>query len=363
MAGEDYLRNGYELEPAHDPYEPLFLEKLEYLLGFRLNITPIMLETNSLLEDSSQVDKTTRVTLGNANWIQFFVAGPVWNHVSFFSELEYAKSSFKFNWFYFNFTRLAQSTGLNFQLGSISPLEFASFPNRLPQLPALKGEVMLVKSSDGKGEESVDMSSARPGVQYYGYNDWILAYAGLSPGTSAVDVNQFLQYWGGLVFRLPSGAAEGFEGSSATIHYYGGTDTKGTGTASQVENSFTRISPQVCIRYQGKLDVQAAYVIAEDDNRALVANPTSSFKYKGVAAEAGYMPTSEWHLAVHYDNFESDDLIMGTSTPVIEYHRIVPAVTYLIPNENLRFTLYYEKELRDIPVKVDKLSINMRAMF
>lgn len=366
--GEEFLRNGYELVSPHqagdspDDEGSVYLDKLEHLLGFRLNMTPIMLETNSFQKDSSS-ERSSRITLGNPIWIQFFVAGSVYRNISFFSELEYAQSAFKFNWFYFNFTNLGNSRALNFQLGRISPLEFASYPNRLPQLPNIKGEVMLVKSSEGNGEESVDMSSARPGIQYFGRNDWLLVYAGASPGSKAVDVNQFLQYWGGVVLTLPENIVDGFEGSTATIHYYAGTDTKGSGSATQIENKFTRFSPQVNVRYVDKVDVQAAYVIAEDDNRALVASPAGSFKYDGFAFEGGYMLADRWHLAVHYDKYESDDKL-PTGKPVIEFERVVPAITYTI-NQNIRLSVYYEKDLVDRPAdtKVDKIYLNIRTMF
>lgn len=386
VSGENYLRNGYQLAssrkqaPAVSDREKsietdeengkvsagVFLESVNNLFGFRLNMTPLMVETHSLQKDAAST-KTSRVTIGSPVWIQMFVAGSIYKDLSFFSELEYSQSAFKFNWFYFNFTNLADSKGLNFQVGNISPLEFASYPNRLPQLPNIKGEVFLIKSSNGNGEESIDVSSARPGIQYYGRNEWGLVYAGVSPGTKAVDINQFPQYWTGLVLRAPD-SFNRFEGTSATLHYYTGTDTKGTGSAKQIENKFTRFSPQLNIRYNDQVDVQAAYVMGKDDNRALVTNPTASFKYKGVAFEGGYMPKKMVHLGLHYDKYSSDDKIPAgqpnAGKPIIEYHRIVPAVTYVI-NQNFRASVYFEKNLLDIPSgqKVDKLYLNLRTMF
>jgi len=378
--GEEFLRNGYQLAVAHEPtgekpkpdmeYDVggVSLDKIDHLLGFRLNMTAIQLETNSYQKDSAS-EKTSRLTLGSPVWIQLFVAGPIYTDISFFSELEYAQSAFKFNWFYFNFTNLGATQALNFQVGNISPLEFASYPNRLPQLPNLKGEVFLIKASDGKGEESLDMSSARPGIQYYGRNDWGLIYAGGSPGTKATDINNSLNYWGGFVLQLPDDAIEGFGGSTATIHYYAGTDTKNTGIEAtspqrdQIENKFIRISPQVNIRYKDMIDLQAAYVYGKDDNRGLVASPTGAFKYSGVAVECGYMPSEEWHVGLHYDKYSSQDKL-PTGKPVIEFQRVVPAVTYVI-NQNIRASVYYEKNLSDIPTdqRVDKLYLNLRTMF
>jgi len=376
--GEEYLKNGYQLMTTYKKdYKEAYpidaggvlLDEVSNLFGFRLNMTPIELDTKSFQKDVGE-EKTTKLTLGNAVWIQAFVAGSIYKDISFFSELEYSKSSFKFNWFYFNFTNLLNSPMLNFQVGNISPMEFASFPNRLPQLPALKGEVFLIKSSNGKGENSMDMSSARPGVQYFGKYDWATIYAGVSPGVSAASVNQYLNVWGGIVLKLPENIIQGFDGSSFTLHYYTGTDTKNTGAEAtgvqipQVENQFTRFSPQINIRYNDQLDIQAAYIFGNDKNFNLVANPASDFKYSGIALEAGYMPSEIWHLGLHYDNYSSDDKVVATGKPVLNYQRIVPSVTYVV-NQNIRFTVYYEKNLTDIDesLKVDKTYLNVRVMF
>jgi hypothetical protein len=364
--GEEYLQNGYQLKKEHDEVreenEEAFLEKVEHLLGFRLNVTPVMLETNIFRKDSSS-EKQARWTIGNPNWIQFFVAGSIVKDISFFSELEFAGSGFKFNWFYFNFTNLLGTKLLNLQLGNISPLEFASYPNRLPQLPALKGEAMLLMPSNGKGEESAGMSTARPGVQYYGRNEWGLLYGGVSPGTKATNANQFIDYWGGLVLSLPEDIVDGFEGSNATIHYYNGTDTKGTGNGLQVMNEYSRISPQINIRYNDQVDIQGAFIMGIDKNRDLSSSSAGDFKYNGFAIDAGYMPIENWHLAMHYDKYTSDDNLPN-GKPVLDYQRIVPAVTYII-NENIRGTIYYEHDLTDKPSsdKVAKVYLNLRSMF
>jgi hypothetical protein len=370
--GDQFLKNGYQLGKADKKNYSIdaggvLLSQLSELFGFRLNVTPFMLESNSFQQDSSK-DKSGRLTLGNPNWIQFFVAGSIYNDISFFTELEYATGGFKLNWFYFNFTNLFSTSYLNLQVGNISPMEFTSYPNRLPQLPALKGEVFLKKSSDGTGENSVDMSSARPGLQYFGYNDYGTLYFGASPGTKGVSVNQFLNIWGGIVLNLPDKMSKDFEGSSVTLHYYSGTDTKYTGIQVpekiQIENKFTRISPQLNVRYLGKFDLQAAYVMAEDENWTLASTkPQDKFKYGGLAVEAGYMPNEEWQFALHYDKFNSDEKNTAGKY-LFEYQRIVPVVTYII-NQNIRMSFYYEKDLSDKDTKllIDRISVNMRAMF
>lgn len=375
--GEEFLKNGYQLETTYKKnWEEAFpidaggvkLDEVTNLFGFRINMTPIEFDTKSFQQDSGMA-KTTKLTLSNPVWLQMFVVGSIYKDISFFSELEYSKSSFKFNWFYFNFTNILNSPLANFQVGNISPLEFASYPNRLPQLPNLKGEVFLLKSSNGTGESSMDMSSARPGIQYFGKHSFATVYLGLSPGVSSASVNQYMNYWGGLVCKLPEDVIKGFDGSTLTLHYYTGTDTKYTGqeTAAQkaqVANKFTRFSPQINIRYNEKLDIQAAYVTGTDENYSLVASPSKSFKYSGFALEAGYMPSDIWHLGVHYDNYSSEDKVVATGKPVLNYQRIVPSATYIV-NENIRFTAYYEKNLTDIDanLKVDKTYLNIRVMF
>lgn len=383
--GEDFLKNGYQLMNTYKKdYKEAYpidaggvlLDEVSNLLGFRLNMTPVALETKSFQEDYGK-EKSTRLTIGNAVWLQMFAAGSIYKDISFFSELEYSKSSFKFNWFYFNFTNILNSQLINFQVGHISPMEFASYPNRLPQLPNLKGEVFLLKSAGGKGESSMDMSSARPGIQYYGSQDWVTVYLGISPGVNAVSVNQFLNYWGGLVFKLPENTLQGFDGSTFTLHYYTGADSKNTGVEKdalgstlpaaqqkpQIKNTFTRFSPQINIRYKDVLDVQAAYVAATDENYSFVSTGAKEFNYSGFALEAGYMPSELFHLALHYDKYTSEDKINGI--PVLNYQRIVPAVTYIV-NQNIRFSVYYEKDItpdKDENLKVDKTYLNIRVMF
>ncbi|MEP7026989.1 MAG: hypothetical protein ABI960_00200 [Candidatus Eisenbacteria bacterium] len=359
--GEKFLRDGYSLISAHGEEAEAetgpVIGNVNNLLGFRVNMTPIGYETHSLVADSTNGDLKGRWTVGSPIWIQFFAAGRLFPHVSFFSELEYTQSGFKYNWFYFNFTRLNKSTWLNGQVGNISPLEFASYPNRLPQLPALKGEVMLLKSSNGGGDEhGMDMSSARPGIQYFGHSEAATVYAGVSPGPTGRDVNNKIHYWAGLVGRVPE-SQNVIGGSSATLHYYHGTDTRNSALLF-AENDWSRLSPQINLRCSDKLDVQWAYVWAKEDNRALVALPAKDYKYQGTALETGYMPNDKWQVGAHYDWYQQ-----GEKGDVIgKFHRVVPTVTRVL-NQNWRATVYFEHNLRDVPNKVDKIYLNVRTMF
>ena len=378
--GEEFLRNGYQLESARaadsKDYEAnagdVWVDDVSNLLGFRLNMTPFMMETNSFVQDSG-IAKSSKYTFGNPHWIQFFVAGPIYKDISFFSELEYAAAVFKFNWFYFNFTNVMGSELVNFQVGNISPVEFASYPDRLPQLSNIKGEVFHVKSSNGGGENSTKIRDVHSGIQYYGKNDFALWYGGISPGKAASSISQFNEYWGGLVLKLNSGV---LDGSTATLHYQTGTNTSNTGTQipekKQITDDWVRIVPSVNLRYNG-FDVQAAYMMATDKNWALVSNPTKDFNYSGLALESGYMPNEKWHFGLHFDQYASEDKIVGginDGKPVFEYMRVVPVVTYIV-NQNIRFSTYYEKDLTadrfeaagKVKDLVDKFYLNIRVMY
>lgn len=383
--GEEFLKNGYQLETTYTKnWEEAFpidaggvkLDNVDNIFGFRLNLTPFKLETNSFQKDSGAV-KGSKITIGEANWAQMFIAGPIYKDISFFTELEYAPSGFKMAWFYFNFTNLFGSKLVNFQVGRITPLEFTSFPNRLPQLPAIKSEAMLLKSSDGTGEQSTDLSSVRPGAQYFGRTDLLTWYAGLTPGTDPASKDQFMDYWAGIIYKLPEELLSGFGGSTFTLHYYKGTDTKNTGISvpdlKQVENNYTRFSPQINIRYKDKIDIQAAYILGTDENRSFKTSGNTDFKFSGIALQAGYMPNETMHFAVHFDQYSSkDNLTSGTNKdkPVFEFMRVVPVATYII-NENVRISAYYEKNLTadrfDAAGKkldlVDRFYVNTRVMF
>ncbi len=372
--GEQFLKNGYQLESEYKKdFKKAYsidaggtlLDEISNLFGFRLNMTPFSYETNALKSGDSSLK--SKLTLGAAVWLQTFVAGSIYKDISFFGEFEFAASSFKFNSFYFNFTNLLGTSWLNFQVGKVPPQEFCSYPDKLGQLPALKGQIFKVASSGGKGDNSVDMSSAKPGVTYYGRSDFLTIYAGASPGKSASQIDDNLNFYGGIVLMMPESISKDFAGSTLTLHYFGGTDTKGFSTANPIENKFTRISPQVNIRWNN-LDIQAAYVIAKDDNWTLT--PTKqSLSFNGLAIDAGYLLSEDFHIAIHYDNYSSEKV---NDVKVLDYQRVVPAISYIV-NHNFRLTLYFEYDMtKDKPnplipsftdKNIQKLYLNVRTMF
>ena len=110
------------------------------------------------------------------------------------------------------------------------------------------------------------------------------------------------------------------------------------------------------------LDLQAAYVIGNEDNWYLATAPTGDFKFNGIGIAARYMINDSWSCGLQYDKYSSDNEVAGVK--VLDYNRLTPALTY-IANGNISVTAYYEANLRDIPsdTKVNKFYINMRTMF
>ena len=366
--GERYLRNGYQDPDAAEPDgdeagkraigDMLRLGSVEFWLGARLNLTPIMVEPNAVTVNG---EKKTRVSVGNANWLQLFVAGSIFKNMSIYIENEFEKDRFHFAWFYLGFQNLGKSTLLNFQVGRLTPVEFTSYPDRLPQLPALGEGVMRVKSAGGKGEKALDMRGGRFGIQYYGYKGPVVLYAGVSPGDIFPNVSQFLDYWGGVRLEIPETTARGWKdwiGSSVTLHFYRGTDSKNTPTA-QVKDDYIRVIPSLNLRFRDKIDIQGAYVYAKDDNWTLTV-PARELKFRGVRGVASYYINDHWALSVHYDRYTAEPKEL-----LPEFHRLVfPVITYK-PRDNWRISLYPEIDLRDVPSdsKQHKFYLNIRTMF
>ncbi|MBI4209072.1 MAG: hypothetical protein HY538_05125 [Deltaproteobacteria bacterium] len=339
--GERFLRNGYQSpdDPEGDGDTVgmkalggegrLTLGKVENWLGARLNVTPLRIQTNSLDIESND-SKETKLTIGNPDWLQFFVAGSIFKNVSIFIENEFSKDAFKFNWFYLGFHNLVGDY-VNFQVGNVSPVLFASFPNRLPLFPALKNEALRLKASNGTGEDSVDVTSARPGITYYGEKGPVVWYAGISPGSSGAEKNNFLNYWTGARLEVTEAMESAFEGSSVTLHYAWGTDTKNTDTA-QKRNDYWRLFPSLNVRYGENVDIQGGYVYGKDDNVTLAATPVEGKFYGwtllGAYVKYPWVPGIAWDRTVPIDNFNGAEL-----------HKITPSLTYQI-RENMRLTFY-----------------------
>jgi hypothetical protein len=368
--GEQFKLNGYQVETSEeDEDEDEFsMEDLSDVFGVRLNMDVFRVTTNNFVNNSGD-DPTTTIEFGRPNWLQMFAAGSIYKNISFFSELEFKEKDFHFSWFYFNFTNLFDSKLLNLNIGNLSPVDYSSFSNRLRQFPNVKGQVQRIRTSGNSGEKSTDLSSSRPGIQYYGYGDWFVVYGGVTNGKIKTKSDQ-LDYWGGLRLLLPDNVIDGWEGSSVTMHYYAGTDTKNitsgegdTETSERYKNEFTKLYPSVNLKYKDYFDLQVGYVVATEGNRGMVEDPTEDYKYSGVAAQISYLPNANWHFGVHYDSYKSDSDAPIDGAGDFEYARVVPSIAYTI-SEKYAFWLYYEKDItpegKDLK---DAFYLNIRTMF
>jgi hypothetical protein len=351
--GERFLANGYQNPddvPDGDTQGKSAMGDLLNLdtnpghwLTARLNLTPFAYETNAQTVEGKLADK---FTIGNSNWLQLFVAGSITKNTSIYIENEFSADGFHQAWFYMGLHNLGNSPWANLQIGRLSPVIFAPYPDRLPQLPAISKGVMRLKSSDGKGEASLDLRSPRFGLQYYGHSGPVTLYAGLTPGADKpTNAANNPGYWAGLRLWLPEGKSKTLGGSSIGIHYDAGTDTKSAATDSLRENAYYRIMPGVNLRYRDKLDVQAVYVIAHEDNRTLAA-VDRELDYGGIRAVGTWFLNDRWSLGAHYDNSSVSDEVDKALLP--EYHFLfIPVVTYSW-RENFRISLYPGLDLRDV---------------
>jgi hypothetical protein len=402
--GERYLRNGYQKPDSKEGDgdkvgkkkigDELVLGKVEDWFGARLNVSPLKAKTNAITVDG---DKRTQYGGGNPEWLQLFVAGSVFKDVSIYIESEFTSGAFKFNWYYLGFHNLAGDL-VNFQIGNVSPLLFASYQNRLPLFPMVRNEAMRLRSSvlgagatapaedptppvagdstvDKVVSDGLDTSSARPGIQYYGEAGPAVWWVGVSPGSSAADVNQFLNYWAGARFEIIEDWESALEGSSVSLHYAWGTDARtpgfctattctgsGTTAGTQIENNYFRIVPSINVRL-GDFDFQAGYIYGEDDNIRLAAVPAKG-RFDGWTTVLAYVGDSRWVPGLQWD---VTDIEKPTpSGTYLEMNRLTPTLTYLI-RENMRVTAYAAFDLLEDspahPAEQHEFIVNIRAMF
>ncbi len=354
--GERFMRNGFQMpddEPDGDTEgkekisDDLFIGKVGDWFGARLSLTPGVYKTNALTIDG---EKEGSFNIGNSNWLQFFVAGTIFKNVSIFIEQEFEVDGSLFSWFHLFFTNLAD-TYVNFQVGKLSPVDFTPFPDRLRMWG--KSDVLNIKSSGGKGENSVTIRQSRPGIQYYGYKGPLLWFAGIDNGKDASDLDRQKNYWGGLRFELPGTVKSHFEGSSVGFHYYSGADTKNSATA-RIENDFRRYTFSANARYMDKFDLQAAYQIGKDDNYTLDAIPVET-KFHGFTINGAYW-AYPFYVVLQYDQINSDDI------PSLEMNKLSPSV-WVFMRENFKFGLAVRFDVSDAEVKKHEYALQIRTMF
>jgi len=346
--GEEFMRNGYQVPGDMDGAitgktkigERLSLDNVTDILGLRLNITPV----------SAHVSSRT-VVYGNPNWLQFFVAGAITKNISIFIENEITTSGAHFSWYKFGFHNLFGTKALNVTIGNLSPLDHSSFSNRLRIIPPEQNEFFGIKPSRGKGEASVNASSARPGAMLYGDLGKVTYYAGLSSGVVTPTSNDTLNTWLGVRYNID---VKPIDGTNFSVTYYEGTDVKNGGKDSQVDNNFRWVIPAFNLR-AGQLDLQAAARVGHEDNYLLVGNNVKSDGFLGYGFTVSYMLNNRWQPAVLYDNIVSGNIV-GTGK-----EWLTGALTYF-PVDNIRFGGFYKRDIEDNG-KNDKVYCNIRVMF
>jgi hypothetical protein len=377
--GERFMWNGYqdpdseELDGATKGKKTindnLAIDRVSNLLGFRLNLDIARWDSNAVTDAGKKEDA---VTIGNANWIQFFVAGSITKNISFFTEMEFKDTSLHVSWWKVGFHNLFDTTLANVIVGNLPTREYGAYPNRLRILGTVKGDIFAVKSSGGAAaggiidEKGQNTSSSRPGIQYYAYKGPVVAWTGVSTGDSGTsgklghDQNQDLHYWGGLRLGLPESMESAFEGSAVSVWAYKGMDTRdfdGVAAPTQ-ENDYTRYSVEGTVRYKD-FEVMAVYLMGKDDNWDLATG--MDVDYNGVSIVAGYMTTlrsgKNLHYALQYDKVMSDDVAS------LEKEYITPAISYF-PVENVRIGLYGRIDTEHSGDLADHSAfVNVRTMF
>lgn len=340
--GEEFMRNGYQMPgDEKEARERLALDDVANLFGLRLNLTPV----------SAHVKSGTTV-YGNPNWLQFFVAGSISRNISIFIENEITTSGAHFSWYKLGFHNLLGTKALNVTVGNLSPVDFSSFSNRLRITPAEKNEFFEVKSSLGKGEASVNSSSARPGAMLYGDLGSVTYYAGLSSGVATPTSNDTLNTWVGARYNI---GAKAISGSNLSMTYYEGTDVKNGGKSTQVSNDYYWVMPAFNLR-TGPVDLQAAVRLGHEDNYLLTTGDSvKADGYLGYGVTASYTFSDKWQSAFLYDNITSGDMTgLGKEW-------FTPSVTYFVA-DNIRMSAYYKRDIR-ANGQNDKAYCNIRVMF
>ena len=356
--GERFMRNGFQ-DPDNDmpdggtlrkkQHEGVDLGLLGDYLGARISIQPLFIQDDGLSRNGGT---ETRVDVGKFNWIQFFTAGTIAKNVSFFNELEInAKGIVKQGWFILGLHNLVGAPGLvNFQIGKISPVEWTSFSNRLRILSEIKGFGDKVASSNGAGEDSVNISSSQFGINYYGYQGPFVWSGGIGNGANATDINQDKNFWGSLRMEVPEGDSP-FEGSSVSIFYYDGVDTAMTSTA-QRKNNFWRLQPSANLRWKN-FDIIGSFIYGREDNFSLSA-PAVSERFWGATGIFSYFFDPSYQVGIQYDTVEARNSV------AIEQERVAFHFGFL-PRENIN--IIFTADLRVEGSTDHQYFTTIRSMF
>lgn len=363
--GEQFALNGFQVPGSEDGDEAnipvsdrLALAELANYFGVRISLTPLSIKTNDLTKNG---DKTTRVSVGNPNWLQLFTGGAIHKNVSIFIETEVgtedgagAKGSVKNNWFTLGYHNLGGSTWGNLRVGQIDPIEWGAAAGRLRMIPNVSNQAFQsVKAAKGKGEDAVPVAYPAPAIDWYGYNDRVLLDLGVTNGAFTTDKNGQKNVWG--TVRVEDG-----KGEYLTFHVQYGVNTDSTAT-NQIEDKFYRIVPGLNVR-RGNLDFIASYIYAKDDNWNLSSTAPAEVVWQGWVGQAGYSFNESWWGAIEHDWVGCDD------DPSVRFHAVYPSL-WFFPRQEMRIgatakiDLLSEDAAIGHPKKLNEFALTVRSMF
>ena len=361
--GEQFMRNAYQW-PGEPPdgdktgkdelAEDLFIDKVSHWFGARISLTPFAYKTNDLTQNGK---RESSFNLGNSNFLQFFVGGAIFKNMGVFIEQEFENDGSKFNWFNLKYANVFDTTLVNFHVGKLSPVDFTAYSDRLRIFQ--KSDVLNVKSANGNGENSVNIRSPRPGIQYYGYKGPFIWFAGVDNGKDASDTDRKKNFWAGGRAYLPNLGSDRFEGSSVAFHYYDGTDTANS-VASQIENDFRRYTISGNLRFntqksERNFDLLFVYQFAQDENFDLTPVANVQKEFQGLTVTGAYL-RDNWYYILQYDQITSDDIV------ALQLNKISPSVWYLMRN-NFKVGLTGRVDVSGAAQTKSELKMEIRSMF
>lgn len=353
--GEKFMRNGYQMPETQDGDEvgkkaignKLTIGEVGDFVGVRLNLSLAEIKTHSLKKNGEMV---TSYDFGKPTWVQIFPGGAIFKNVSAFAEIEFTPNKMEVHWLKVGLHNIFGTSLLNIRFGQLAPTEWHAASGRLRMIPPAEAW-RTIKSSGGKGEDSVDIGGGKPSLSIYGYKVPFLFEVGVQGGANVTDVNDFKNYWGVVRLEMPSGM---LEGSSISLFAFKGVDTKDTATF-QKRNNFTRISPAFNIR-TGAFDAIFAYVNGKDDNWYLTPTNPTEVTHEGILAQCGYLHNNIYYH-IRYDSTDYDD------PKITDYRKITPSIWYLL-RENLKIGFMARFDLTSPKTgKVNEYLIVLRSMF
>lgn len=370
--GEKFVENGYQMPGSEDGDETkeeinkdLFIDNLTNMFGLRISVSPAAITTNGLTNSAGQV--TTKVDLGNTNWVQLFTAGSIFKNASIFIETEIENTSVHNNWFTLGYHNIFGQKLINFRIGKLSALNWHAMSGRLRMIPNIQVQGLRnVRSSGGATasatftiEDQVNFSSPQAGLELYGYKGPFLYSVGVVNGSGLTDNNEFKNVFGTLRLEATGGP---IEGSSISGWGYWGTDTGFVpGTSIRRKDRFYRASGAANLRWK-KLDFIGSYFFQHDDNWTLAAAGPLTNNSHIFASQLGYLINPKWFAAGQWD-YVTDSYDNSSTVRSNYYNKVSPSIWFM-PRENMRIGFVTRFELRDrANGRQNEFLFNVRSMF